>query len=62
MVRDLVVQAQHGDRDAFAALVGMTSDRMYALAARIPRDDVLAEDACRVPSSRSGASSRPCVT
>ena len=45
MVRDLVVQAQHGDRDAFAALVGMTSDRMYALAARILRDNVLAEDA-----------------
>jgi len=45
MVRDLVVQAQRGDRDAFAALVGMTSDRMYALAARILRDNVLAEDA-----------------
>ena len=45
MVRDLVVQAQNGDRDAFAALVDMTSDRMYALAARILRDNVLAEDA-----------------
>ncbi len=45
MVRDLVIQAQHGDREAFAALVGMTSDRMYALAARILRDNVLAEDA-----------------
>ena len=45
MVRDLVVQAQNGDRDAFAALVHMTSDRMYALAARILRDNDLAEDA-----------------
>jgi len=27
MVRDLVVQAEHGDRDAFAALVGMMSRR-----------------------------------
>src|SRR4029077_19412949 len=45
MVRDLVVQAQNGDRDAFAALVHMTSDRMYALAARILRDNDLAEAA-----------------
>src|SRR4051794_41854785 len=45
MVRDLVVGAQNGDRDAFAALVHMTSDRMYALAVRILRDNVLAEDA-----------------
>jgi DNA-directed RNA polymerase specialized sigma24 family protein len=45
MVRDLVVQAQNGERDAFAALVHMTSDRMYALAARILRDNDLAEDA-----------------
>lgn len=45
MVRDLVVQAQNGDRDAFAALVQMTSDRMYGLAARILRDNHLAEDA-----------------
>jgi RNA polymerase sigma-70 factor, ECF subfamily len=44
-VRDLVERAQNGDRDAFAALVGMTSDRMYALAARILRDSGLAEDA-----------------
>src|SRR3954451_9223295 len=44
-VRDLVERAQDGDRDAFAALVQMTSDRMYALAARILRDNVLAEDA-----------------
>ncbi len=45
MVRDLVVLAQGGDRDAFAALVQLTSDRMYALAARILRDNDLAEDA-----------------
>jgi RNA polymerase sigma-70 factor (ECF subfamily) len=44
-VRDLVERAQNGDRDAFAALVGMTSDRMYALANRILRDNFLAEDA-----------------
>lgn len=44
-MRDLVEQAQNGDRDAFAALVALTSDRMYAVAARILRDSVLAEDA-----------------
>jgi RNA polymerase sigma-70 factor (ECF subfamily) len=44
-VRDLVVRAQRGDRDAFAALVQLASDRMYALAARILRDNDLAEDA-----------------
>jgi RNA polymerase sigma-70 factor (ECF subfamily) len=44
-VRDLVERARDGDRDAFAALVTMTSDRMYALAARILRDSVLSEDA-----------------
>jgi RNA polymerase sigma-70 factor (ECF subfamily) len=44
-VRDLVVRAQAGDRDAFAALVDLTSDRLYALAARILRDHDLAEDA-----------------
>ena len=44
-MRDLVERAQRGDRDAFAAQVGLTSDRMYALASRILRDGVLAEDA-----------------
>ena len=44
-VRDLVEQALRGDREAFAGLVAQTSDRMYALAARILRDSVLAEDA-----------------
>jgi len=52
-VRDLVVGAQNGDRVACAALVQMTSDRMYALAARIPRDI----DA-RPPGSPLGATSR----
>ena len=47
-VRDLVERARDGDRDAFAALVEMTSDRMYALAARILRDNHLAEDALQV--------------
>ena len=44
-MRDLVVRAQAGDREAFAALVQMTSDRLYGLAARILRDNDLAEDA-----------------
>ena len=44
-MRDLVERAQGGDRDAFAALVGMTSDRMFAMADRILRDGDLAEDA-----------------
>ena len=44
-MRDLVVRAQSGDQEAFAALVQMTSDRLYALAARILRDNDLAEDA-----------------
>ena len=52
-MRDLVVGAQNGDREAFAALVHMTSDRMYALAARILRDI----DA-RPPGSPLGATSR----
>src|SRR5215510_7970532 len=34
-----------GDREAFAALVHATSDRMYAIATRILRDTHLAEDA-----------------
>ena len=44
-MEDLVEQARRGDRDAFASLVQMTSDRMYAIAARILRDADLAEDA-----------------
>ena len=42
---ELVDRARHGDREAFAALVQLTGDRMYALAARILRDADLAEDA-----------------
>lgn len=44
-MEDLVERARTGDRDAFASLVGMISDRMYALAIRILRDGHLAEDA-----------------
>ena len=42
---ELVERARNGDREAFAALVQLTSDRMYAIAARILRDADLAEDA-----------------
>jgi RNA polymerase sigma factor (sigma-70 family) len=45
LVDDLVERARSGDREAFASLVGMTSDRMYAIAIRILRDGHLAEDA-----------------
>src|SRR4051794_26449941 len=45
MVDELVERARHGDREAFAALVQMTSDRMYAIATGILRDTDLAEDA-----------------
>lgn len=44
-MRDIVERAMRGDREAFGALVGQTSDRMYALATRILRDADLAEDA-----------------
>jgi RNA polymerase sigma-70 factor (ECF subfamily) len=44
-VEDHVVQAQGGDREAFALLVLATSDRLYAIATRILRDGDLAEDA-----------------
>lgn len=44
-MRDLVERAQRGDREAFGALVGLISDRMYGLAVRILRDNDLAEDA-----------------
>ena len=44
-MRDLVVRAQQGDREAFAGLVNLTSDRMYAIAVRVLRDSDLAEDA-----------------
>jgi RNA polymerase sigma-70 factor (ECF subfamily) len=44
-VDELVVRAREGDREAFAALVQLTSDRMYSIATRILRDADLAEDA-----------------
>jgi RNA polymerase sigma-70 factor (ECF subfamily) len=44
-VEDHVVQAQGGDREAFALRVHATSDRLYAIATRILRDGDLAEDA-----------------
>ena len=44
-MEDLVIRARDGDRDAFAALVHATSDRLYAIAVRILRDADLAEDA-----------------
>ena len=44
-MEDLVERARAGDRDAFASLVALTSDRMYAVAIRILRDGHLAEDA-----------------
>jgi RNA polymerase sigma-70 factor (ECF subfamily) len=44
-VDELVERARGGDRDAFAALVQLNSDRMYAIASRILRDADLAEDA-----------------
>jgi RNA polymerase sigma-70 factor (ECF subfamily) len=44
-VDELVARAQQGDREAFAALVQLTSDRMYSIATRILRDADLAEDA-----------------
>ena len=45
MDRDLVEQAQHGDREAFAILARTNGDRLFALAQRILRDIDRAEDA-----------------
>ncbi|MFL5716197.1 MAG: RNA polymerase sigma factor [Chloroflexota bacterium] len=45
MDRDLVEQAQHGDREAFAILVRTRGDRLMGIARRILRDVGLAEDA-----------------
>ena len=44
--RDLVEQAQHGDREAFAILARTHADRLMAIAIRILRDVGRAEDAC----------------
>jgi RNA polymerase sigma-70 factor (ECF subfamily) len=43
--RDLVEQAQQGDREAFAILARTNGDRLFALAHRILRDIDRAEDA-----------------
>ena len=45
MDRDLVEQAQRGDRDAFAILARTRGDRLMAIAYRILRDVGRAEDA-----------------
>lgn len=45
MQRELVEQAQRGDQEAFAALVHLVADRLYAVAYRILRDADRAEDA-----------------
>ncbi len=45
MDRDLVEQAQHGDREAFAILARTHGDRLMAIAQRILRDVGRAEDA-----------------
>jgi RNA polymerase sigma-70 factor, ECF subfamily len=44
-VDELVERARDGDREAFGALIQLTSDRMYAIATRILRDADVAEDA-----------------
>ena len=43
--RDLVEQAQRGDRDAFAVLVRTHGDRLFGIARRILREIDLADDA-----------------
>ena len=45
MQAELVERAQHGDREAFAALASNAIDRLYALARLILRDADLAQDA-----------------
>ncbi len=45
MERELVLQAMHGDHEAFDVLVGRVGDSMYSVARRILRDTNLAQDA-----------------
>ena len=45
MEQDLVLRAQHGDESAFGELAYGISDRLFAVATRILRDEHLAEDA-----------------
>lgn len=42
---EMVDRAMHGDHDAFAALIGLATNRLYALASLILRDPDRAEDA-----------------
>src|SRR4026207_482367 len=42
---EVVVRAMHGDHDAFAALIGLATNRLFALACLILRDSDRAEDA-----------------
>src|SRR5262245_49643476 len=46
-LEDLVVQAQAGDIDAFARVVGATQLMAYAAARRVLRDPGMAEDAAQ---------------
>lgn len=45
MDTELVIQAQHGDKAAFAAIAAVLADRYLATSHRILRDFALAEDA-----------------
>lgn len=47
MATDLVRRAQAGDEDAFTRLAALTADRAYAVACRIMRDPIRAEDAAQ---------------
>jgi RNA polymerase sigma-70 factor (ECF subfamily) len=44
---EVVTRAMHGDHDAFAALVGLATNRLYSLACLILRDSDRAEDAAQ---------------
>jgi len=45
MTTELVIQARSGDHEAFDRLAAMSIDRLYAIAQRVLRDSVAAEDA-----------------
>ena len=45
MTTELVIQARNGDHEAFERLAGAAIDRLYAIAHRVLRDPVAAEDA-----------------
>ena len=45
MDTDLVISAQHGDKEAFTSLAAAMADRFLAASHRILRDISLAEDA-----------------